>query len=91
MKQLNYDIEPDENLIRFAREGNRQAFEEIYDRYFSRLELFFKRALWNDAELAKDMTQELFMASTEAIPKVLASNGFQFQDTDLLKTMEAIV
>ena len=61
MKGLNYNIESDENLIRFAREGNRQAFEEIYDRYFSRLELFFKRALWNDTELAKDMTQELFM------------------------------
>lgn len=50
----------DEELMQRSRDGDSQAFGQLYDRYAPRLHHYFARMLWNDQEKARDMTQDLF-------------------------------
>jgi len=77
MKRLSHRSYSDEDLISFAKKGDREAFEEIYDRYFSKLQSFFKRALWNDNELAEDLTQELFVKVIKNLKKFDTKKSFK--------------
>ncbi len=45
--------------------GDVKAFEEIYDRYASKLMSYFHRMLWKDKEKAQDFTQDLFTKIVE--------------------------
>lgn len=50
----------DENLLAAFKAGHRQAYKEIYDRYW--LLLFrFSRKMLQDEHLAKDVVQEVFI------------------------------
>lgn len=59
--------ETDEQLMeRFAFKKSEKAFEELYNRYASRLKGFFIRMLSGDVALADDFLQELFLRIYEA-------------------------
>jgi RNA polymerase sigma-70 factor (ECF subfamily) len=47
--------------MRLSASGDREAFESLYNRYTDALFRYFTRMLWNDTELARDQTQEVFM------------------------------
>ena len=51
----------DEHLMSAIAAGNPKAFAELYERYNKRLYYFFLRMLGNDAELANDFLQDLFL------------------------------
>jgi RNA polymerase sigma-70 factor, ECF subfamily len=51
---------PEEEIIRQAREGNAEAFEQLYRRYSNRVYHLCLRMVKNEAE-AEDLTQEAFM------------------------------
>lgn len=55
----------DEALMQAIRQRDKGAFEELYDRYGSRMYRFFFRMLWQDAGKAEDFTQELFLKIIE--------------------------
>ncbi|MEM9052727.1 MAG: sigma-70 family RNA polymerase sigma factor, partial [Bacteroidota bacterium] len=67
----------DEGLIQRAAKGDKRAFEEIYDRYAGRLYNYFYRMLYQDEELAKDQTQELFLKLVEKANQFNAKRSFQ--------------
>jgi len=67
----------DESLFERANQGERAAFEEIYDRYVGRLYNYFYRMLYQDEELAKDQTQELFLKLVEKGEQFKANRSFQ--------------
>jgi RNA polymerase sigma-70 factor (ECF subfamily) len=68
----------DEALMIRAAKGDRRAFEGIYDRYAGRLYNYFFKMLYQDEELAKDQTQELFMK--------LVEKGHQYDGRRAFKT-----
>lgn len=51
----------DEELMRKVQQGNESALTEIYQRYSVALLRYFTRMLWQDAELAQDFLQDLFL------------------------------
>lgn len=51
----------DEELMRAAANGNRTAFEWLYDRYYNRIVLFCRQLLNNNQTAAEDVAQEVFM------------------------------
>lgn len=55
----------DEELMPFIVKGKEKAFEELYNRYSSKLHFFFYRSLGQDKELANDMLQNLFLKVIE--------------------------
>ncbi len=60
-----------------AARGSKIAFEEIYDRYQARIKLFFRKALWNDNELAEDLSQELFIKVIKNLKKYDTKRSFK--------------
>jgi len=52
--------ERDENLVGRLRDGDRQAFDLLYDRYFLRVHGFIGRRMSNRAD-AEETTQEVFI------------------------------
>lgn len=50
----------DERLMEAVVRGDERAFATLYDRYQRKLNTYFRRMLWNDAEKAQDAVQELF-------------------------------
>ncbi|WP_027420008.1 RNA polymerase sigma factor [Crocinitomix catalasitica] len=50
----------DEDLMRRFTDGDRKAFEEIYQRYESYMVNFFYRKLWQDRIKAEDFAHDLF-------------------------------
>ena len=56
----DYNSYTDEDLMRRFSEGDRRAFEQIYDRYEAFMVNFFYRKLWQDRIKAEDFTHDLF-------------------------------
>ncbi len=56
----DYSTYSDEDLMRFFRDGDRIAFEKLYERYEAFMVNFFNRKLWNDRIRAEDFTHDLF-------------------------------
>ena len=56
----DYSKYTDEDLMRSYIEGDRMAFEQIYDRYEQYMINFFYRKLWRDRIKAEDFTHDLF-------------------------------
>lgn len=57
----SYRETDDERLMKYAVRGDERAFEELYDRYATRIHGYFFKMLWKDREMAEDFTQELFV------------------------------
>lgn len=51
--------------MRRTAQGCERSFSELYDRYGQRMANYFYRALWQDAQLAEDFTQDLFLKIME--------------------------
>lgn len=51
----------DEALIGLLSKGSEPAFDELYHRYADRMQSYFYRLLYQDAELASDFCQNLFL------------------------------
>lgn len=64
-KKKKYDTYSDEQLMQFIQKGKEAAFDELYNRYSSRMYFYFYKMLWQDEEKANDFTQELFMKIIE--------------------------
>ncbi len=51
----------DEELMGYVQKGEKQAFDEIYNRYSSKLLFYLYRMLNRDEEKAQDILHDLFM------------------------------
>lgn len=60
-----YENYSDEELVKYIVKGNEKAFDELYQRYASKLHAYFFRNLGKDANLANDFIQELFLKIIE--------------------------
>ena len=56
----------DATLVRQAQAGDREAFAQLYDRYFERVYDFVRRTLRNEADAA-DVTQEVFIKAMGSV------------------------
>lgn len=56
----SYHKKTDESLMILMQKGDHRAFQCIYERYAPRLNGFFFKMLWLDAEMAEDYVQDLF-------------------------------
>jgi len=61
----NIQKESDELLMINIRQGNKAAFEVLYDRYSKRLLYYFYRMLNGDQDKAQDFVQDLFLKIVE--------------------------
>ena len=62
MKLIKTDYKKlsDEALMAEIRNGQKRAFDELYNRYASNLRGYFFRMLWKDREKAEDFVHDLF-------------------------------
>ncbi|MDX1653136.1 MAG: RNA polymerase sigma factor [Brumimicrobium sp.] len=58
--KVNYQKQEDEQLMRLVAKGDQLAFNEIYQRYASRLCYYFTRKLKHDKEKGEDFVHDLF-------------------------------
>ena len=58
--KVNYQKESDEQLMKMVAKGDQMAFDEIYNRYASKLAYFFARKLKHDKEKGEDFIHDLF-------------------------------
>ncbi|MBK8290912.1 MAG: sigma-70 family RNA polymerase sigma factor [Flammeovirgaceae bacterium] len=66
----------DEELMRKVQSGNEAALTEIYQRYSVALLRYFTRMLWQDAELAQDFLQDLFLKVLDNPSRFDSSRNF---------------
>lgn len=59
-RRKRWETETDEVLMMEISQGNRLAFEILYDRYFDRL-LWFAKGFLFDTQKAEDVVQEVFI------------------------------
>lgn len=67
----------DEELMQKAAAGQNAAFEELYERYSSRMLGYFHRMLWKDKELAEDCLHKLFLNIIEKPRQFDTSRSFK--------------
>lgn len=60
-KLFRHKNQSDEELLISISNGNNDAFNDLYARYKDRLLYYFYRMLFQDKEIAKDFTQEIFI------------------------------
>ncbi len=58
--RVNYKKQTDEQLIRLMSKGDERAFDEVYQRYGSKLAYYFTRKLKHDKEKGEDFMHDLF-------------------------------
>ena len=58
--KTDYSKYTDEDLMRSFTEGDKVAFEQIYERYENFMVNFFYRKLWSDRIKAEDFAHDLF-------------------------------
>jgi RNA polymerase sigma-70 factor, ECF subfamily len=61
----NYTQLKDEELMPFVVKGNERAFDELYNRYSSKMHYYFFRMLGQNQDRADDFTQDLFIRVIE--------------------------
>jgi RNA polymerase sigma-70 factor (ECF subfamily) len=64
LKQDSKNPTSDEELLERSALGDRQAFEHLYDRYWSKL-VWFARGFLKDEEKAQDIIQDVFIKIIE--------------------------
>lgn len=67
----------DESLMTEAMTGQRQAFEQLYDRYSAPIYNYFMKMNRYDAHLAQDLTQDLFLKILEKSDQFNPSQSFK--------------
>lgn len=77
MSSASFKNESDESLMKATQFGNKQAFEELYERYADRLMGYFYRMLRHDKELAEDYTHEVFLKVMNHKKNFDASKNFK--------------
>ncbi|WP_270089175.1 RNA polymerase sigma factor [Sphingobacterium sp. SYP-B4668] len=60
MKLTNYHVLPENHLIPLLKNGDREAFEEIFNRYYHFL-LQYADQLTHDSQQSEDLIQEIFI------------------------------
>jgi len=65
----------DEELVDALRQGDRAAFDALYDRYFERVFRFTRKRLHNRAD-AEETTQEVFISVLNAIDSYRGEAAF---------------
>ena len=55
-----YDSYLDEELMALLSNGDKRAFDELYNRYSSVLFGYFNKMLWRDREKAEDLVHDIF-------------------------------
>jgi RNA polymerase sigma-70 factor (ECF subfamily) len=58
--RVNYKKQTDEQLVRLMGKGDERAFDEVYQRYGSKLAYYFTRKLKHDKEKGEDFMHDLF-------------------------------
>jgi len=58
--RVNYKKQTDEQLVRLMSKGDERAFDEVYQRYGSKLAYYFTRKLKHDKEKGEDFMHDLF-------------------------------
>ena len=56
----SYNTMTDESLMQAISNGDKRAFDELYDRYSAALLRYFLRMLWRDREKSEDFVHDLF-------------------------------
>lgn len=56
----DYKSMSDEELMKLYTQGDKSAFEQVYNRYEKFMVNFFYRKLWNDRIKAEDFAQDIF-------------------------------
>src|SRR5690554_716463 len=57
---VKYKKQSDEQLVKLMSKGDERAFDEIYQRYGSKLAAYFTRKLKHDKEKGEDFMHDLF-------------------------------
>jgi RNA polymerase sigma-70 factor, ECF subfamily len=70
------DIAPDEALMAAVREGSREAFATLFDRYRQAIWAFFRRRV-ADRGRAEELTQDAFVAVLEGAGRYEARGPFR--------------
>jgi len=76
-KKSRYSIYSDEELMFYLSSGEVLAFDELYERYSTRLMVYFTRMLNYNKLLAEDALQDLFLKIAEAPEKFDRSRSFK--------------
>ncbi|PKR80265.1 hypothetical protein CW751_10445 [Brumimicrobium salinarum] len=58
--RVNHKKQSDEQLLRMMAKGDERAFDEVYQRYASKMAAFFTRKLKHDKEKGEDFMHDLF-------------------------------
>lgn len=58
--RLTYKTLKDEELVHRLQNGDKRAFDQLYERYAQLLFHFFMKALWKDKEKAEDFVHDFF-------------------------------
>lgn len=66
----------DEQIIRDARQGSREAFEALFERYRRPIWQFFRRRVLDTAR-AEELTQDTFVALLEGLHRYEARTAFR--------------
>ena len=56
----SYNTLTDESLMQAISNGDKRAFDELYERYSAALLRYFMRMLWRDREKSEDFVHDLF-------------------------------
>jgi RNA polymerase sigma-70 factor (ECF subfamily) len=74
-EQIELIGDSDEDLVLRARDGDAEAFEELYERYFKRVYLFVDKRLRNSAD-AEETVQEAFINIFRSISSYRGDSPF---------------
>jgi RNA polymerase sigma factor (sigma-70 family) len=66
----------DGELVELAQAGDRDAFAELYDRYFDRIYDFLTRMMRNRSE-AEDITQDTFIRAMNSLGRLDSTSSFK--------------
>jgi len=59
-------VQDEQNLVRMARQGDKEAFTQLYESHFDRIYRYVALKIGNRTE-AEDMTQQVFVRAYESI------------------------
>ena len=76
-RRSNYRQAKDEDLVAALQKGRLKALEELYVRYEGKMRHYFYRMTGQDAELARDLGQDLFVKVAEKAGEFQVHRSFK--------------
>lgn len=76
-RRPQYSQMNDEALVAALQKGRRRALAELYQRHAENVRYYFFRMTGQDAELARDMSQDLFVKVAEQAGRFQAGRSFR--------------